>query len=266
MAEQTAPEPVDWDSLPCRERWPYAESGAYDPRCCRFPKSCSVEDEPITPAPAPEPPQTDASALLDLIEQVRADAEQWMPRGPDGPYRRTAGHLARIEAEVDRLRDEVPAFTRDSVIKPARAALEEAGIVGRRLAEGINWLADERDKALAEVERLKANARAEGEISDSYAAWAERLAHAAIERLNAPLTDEGGHEVWEVALAALTAKPAPAEPGPVVLRLGRSHADIVYRQLGEHPSSDDPRVAVFMGPDAEWLAAQYVLLANGGAR
>lgn len=28
---------------PCLERWPEAESGKYDPRCCRFPKSCSVE-------------------------------------------------------------------------------------------------------------------------------------------------------------------------------------------------------------------------------
>lgn len=25
----------------CVERWPNAESGTYDPRCCRFPKSCS---------------------------------------------------------------------------------------------------------------------------------------------------------------------------------------------------------------------------------
>ena len=25
----------------CIKRWPECESGAYDPRCCRFPKSCS---------------------------------------------------------------------------------------------------------------------------------------------------------------------------------------------------------------------------------
>ena len=25
----------------CVKRWPECESGCYDPRCCRFPKSCS---------------------------------------------------------------------------------------------------------------------------------------------------------------------------------------------------------------------------------
>lgn len=28
----------------CRDRWPECESGLYDPRCCRFPKSCSAEE------------------------------------------------------------------------------------------------------------------------------------------------------------------------------------------------------------------------------
>jgi hypothetical protein len=27
----------------CIKQWPECESGAYDPRCCRFPKSCSCE-------------------------------------------------------------------------------------------------------------------------------------------------------------------------------------------------------------------------------
>lgn len=27
--------------LACVQNWPECESGAYDPRCCRFPKSCS---------------------------------------------------------------------------------------------------------------------------------------------------------------------------------------------------------------------------------
>lgn len=26
----------------CLAGWPEAESGMYDPRCCRFPKSCSI--------------------------------------------------------------------------------------------------------------------------------------------------------------------------------------------------------------------------------
>ena len=29
----------------CVKRWPECESGAYDPRCCRFPKSCSCTSE-----------------------------------------------------------------------------------------------------------------------------------------------------------------------------------------------------------------------------
>lgn len=29
-------------SLSCVEVWPDCESGYYDPRCCRFPKSCSA--------------------------------------------------------------------------------------------------------------------------------------------------------------------------------------------------------------------------------
>ena len=50
--EMTAvPEPdlgvLPWDELEdtrspeCVKRWPECESGAYDPACCRFPKSCS---------------------------------------------------------------------------------------------------------------------------------------------------------------------------------------------------------------------------------
>lgn len=36
-----AQHPVDRTS--CVERWPECETGAYDPRCCRFPKSCSAD-------------------------------------------------------------------------------------------------------------------------------------------------------------------------------------------------------------------------------
>lgn len=34
--------PVDERHPPCVERWPGCSSGDYDPRCCRFPKSCSA--------------------------------------------------------------------------------------------------------------------------------------------------------------------------------------------------------------------------------
>ena len=49
--EPAETEPIDkpvmldgetWVRLPsCVERWPECESFGYDPRCCRFPKSCS---------------------------------------------------------------------------------------------------------------------------------------------------------------------------------------------------------------------------------
>jgi hypothetical protein len=33
----------DLRSPDCIKQWPECEPGAYDPRCCRFPKSCSCE-------------------------------------------------------------------------------------------------------------------------------------------------------------------------------------------------------------------------------
>jgi hypothetical protein len=33
----------DLRAADCIKQWPECESGAYDPRCCRFPKSCSCE-------------------------------------------------------------------------------------------------------------------------------------------------------------------------------------------------------------------------------
>jgi len=39
----------------CVEAWPECESFGYDPRCCRFPKSCSAEAGPDVPEEALEP-------------------------------------------------------------------------------------------------------------------------------------------------------------------------------------------------------------------
>jgi hypothetical protein len=36
------PEIVDTRDPECVKKWPECESMAYDPRCCRFPKSCSA--------------------------------------------------------------------------------------------------------------------------------------------------------------------------------------------------------------------------------
>jgi len=61
----------------CVENWPEAETGAYDPRCCRFPKSCSatvydeahVAETDLEPSPAAEPQQADVSTLLRLVDE-----------------------------------------------------------------------------------------------------------------------------------------------------------------------------------------------------
>ena len=56
----------------CVERWPECEDGAYDPRCCRFPKSCSCSlrlregDQPL-----PE-----VNALPFVQDAVIADIEE----------------------------------------------------------------------------------------------------------------------------------------------------------------------------------------------
>jgi len=67
----------------CVESWPEAETGAYDPRCCRFPKSCSatiygedtVAEEDLEPAelsvvevdPEPQPAEAVTPSLRDQL-------------------------------------------------------------------------------------------------------------------------------------------------------------------------------------------------------
>jgi hypothetical protein len=46
----------------CVERWPECESGAYDPRCCRFPKSCSCTSYPSTWTETDLEPRPESSA------------------------------------------------------------------------------------------------------------------------------------------------------------------------------------------------------------
>ena len=56
--EAPEPEPAPYTRrlASCVERWPGCESGAYDPACCRFPKSCSPHgnhpDDELEPQPA----------------------------------------------------------------------------------------------------------------------------------------------------------------------------------------------------------------------
>lgn len=41
--------------LACVQLWPACVEGGYDPKCCRFPKSCSCEAGPNTPEAELEP-------------------------------------------------------------------------------------------------------------------------------------------------------------------------------------------------------------------
>jgi len=96
----------------CVERWPGAASGEFDPRCCRFPKSCSADLPEVDPeverlarvcadadagSPQPHPIDNDrrivAAVLGDLRERyilVPRDGtevyQQWAnSRRADGP-------------------------------------------------------------------------------------------------------------------------------------------------------------------------------------
>ncbi len=64
----------------CVEAWPDAETGAYDPRCCRFPKSCSaaiydegrVTDEDLEPS-APGRVTTNPTASVQATQRAMLD-------------------------------------------------------------------------------------------------------------------------------------------------------------------------------------------------
>lgn len=65
MAELTQEDLYQRRLKACVEKWPECESGYYDPRCCRFPKSCSphgrieafqagnLSEEDLEPPPPP---------------------------------------------------------------------------------------------------------------------------------------------------------------------------------------------------------------------
>lgn len=74
----------------CVERWPESSTGAYDPRCCRFPKSCSADvhadeaDEALLEPLEPAPTDTaEPEVLVDVGDDV-PDLGRWTPLWPDG--------------------------------------------------------------------------------------------------------------------------------------------------------------------------------------
>jgi len=54
----------------CLKRWPTCEPGAYDPRCCRFPKSCSCTSH--------EPLEVEKSHVLAVVRASVWEATQFM--------------------------------------------------------------------------------------------------------------------------------------------------------------------------------------------
>lgn len=53
----------------CVEAWPEAETGAYDPRCCRFPKSCSADIYSNADDSDLEPVSSPPRGVWDCIDQ-----------------------------------------------------------------------------------------------------------------------------------------------------------------------------------------------------
>ena len=81
------PEKVRESRAACLSNWPEAWAMGYDPRCCRFPKSCSIEDEPAetsSPAPAgaeaPLPVRGDGDAGEERRREVLAE---WLGSQPE---------------------------------------------------------------------------------------------------------------------------------------------------------------------------------------
>jgi len=53
----------------CVSRWPECEVGEYDPRCCRWPKSCSCWTGENSEAPVIEVRQKLAGVLADVLDR-----------------------------------------------------------------------------------------------------------------------------------------------------------------------------------------------------
>jgi muconolactone delta-isomerase len=74
-----------------------------------------------------------------------------------------------------------------------------------------------RRRLAQELDESRAKLRDESEISDAHAAWADRLARAALKHTGVHETEEAAEELWRLALDALTGAVKP--DGPIVLRL-----------------------------------------------
>jgi len=156
----------------CVEAWPDAHEGGYDPRCCRFPKSCSADvydpahvtaedlECPAMTAPErvrPADEHTGTVALdLDAIEAAALADDGWW-----------SVPVLALVAEVRRLTAE--AATQREWFEAADAAAE------RRLDQSIAWM-ERAEAAEAEVVTLRARLAAVEETLHDADATSEFLA------------------------------------------------------------------------------------------
>jgi hypothetical protein len=156
----------------CVERWPEAETGAYNPHCCRFPKSCSatIYDPERVAEGDLEPvgrPKSDDMEAVDMAERQCGQEHAHKPHtwglcddyecpgfvgrsGVEQPRLAQVGdrieHGQEIPANVVRLRDPVTSdpdecWVRDSIDPLSFRFLRSNGTCGAptAVAELLNW-------------------------------------------------------------------------------------------------------------------------------
>lgn len=68
----------------CLANWPEAFNGGFNPACCRFPKSCSIED---APSPAPVGDETEVERLANVLHSETCGEElSWAVHRKYGGY------------------------------------------------------------------------------------------------------------------------------------------------------------------------------------
>lgn len=207
----------------CVERWPEAETGAYDPRCCRFPKSCSatvydkdaVAEERLEAAAEPQPFE-DVSSDRQCPGEHTHGGHIWY--GPDNSYW-CGGHVGRAgvpQPEVDLL-DLVQQYGGKREIRGHIAARgdEASKIVAEddasralldRITAEVERLRDERDSVLNNARDLRRMLDAQRERADDAVDSIDRHREAweaEVERLKAAAPEDGVLRLPEVPEGAV---------------------------------------------------------------
>lgn len=242
----------------CVEAWPEAETGAYDPHCCRFPKSCSatiydegtVAEEDLEPAPTVPAATAPLARVNDVIQHGQPipgnvvkliDNEGdvfWRDPEREGRWAwRVAGNYNFDDD--DSLRpfrvvevDPEPQPAGRKLIGPAYAHLD-APCTDEACYEPESRPAGEDPRYAPMTDEQQRKVRGEQhecemlevlKERDDNAEWADRLAHAIAEHLGIDIGEHSNANLpWQAALIALTDAVSPEQPaagsGPVVLSL-----------------------------------------------